>query len=516
MLVLISDMVKFVTAVLWLMLPCVCAHAVTKNIESVFLGEDVNFYADEVLVFDTGYLAPDNLYFTQDSLIVNRGNVNTNIFVTSGNVLYIENSGTLNVVYNIADTAEIVQVVRDNNDITDVGGMFDVWVRDADSVSLMALINMNTEQIKISNSSLIYNMNSGTPIAGPDVVLDGIVYVKLDANNLATDIPIMSNVSGDGRVVFVTDNLNPIYAIRSSVKDGDIYASLVRETDYSKLLNDDMGVFLNGLRVKNPNDNLLRVLDSATDMDALHNIIRHSARTRPINMMMPIRALNIAGLMTSSKMSGNVSYMFSDTADIYSVGFGVGVCGTDNLVINLSGRIGRMEYADILDVYAGNTIGAMADLRYDDGFIRANFRGGVTIAGFEIGDVYVAGHSEMNPMGVSVFGAIDVGARMDIWSGVYATPFVGMMADSVKIVNSHDTNVDAFIGTDVGFVADDFSINYEYTMRVWSGAGGDFGIGGRIGFVSPWDAIAGGVSYMRMNINNAQWNLLRVDMKYEF
>ena len=50
------------------------------------------------------------------------------------------------------------------------------------------------------------------------------------------------------------DNVNPLYVLNSYIKSGNLYAILSRETDYSKILKNEIGNFLNSIRNDNPND----------------------------------------------------------------------------------------------------------------------------------------------------------------------------------------------------------------------------------------------------------------------
>jgi hypothetical protein len=167
--------------------------------------------------------------------------------------------------------------------------------------------------------------------------------------------PIMSNVYGDGTISIYSENTNPLYRVAARISDNALYVDVVRDTDYFKILQNDAGMFLNSIRVGNPDDKLIAALDRATTMAELESIMSRTVRMNPIRMMDAVRTFNMFEMIDVATLSDGVSvapiFLYSDDFNASGVGADVSFDISRNLKIAASVYAATMDFTNDLDEY---------------------------------------------------------------------------------------------------------------------------------------------------------------------
>ncbi len=456
----------------------------------------ISLYEDSVIT-DSGALYSDNIRVTESITLENHGLINGKIYIGDGHKLVLQNAGDIDAEFHFGNNSGLVQLVRTNDDMTDLGldGGFDVLVRDSVPLLLRDIYSLSGDNLILDNATLI--LDGVLETGDRSLAIMGNVFVHLgDVSDVGVR-PILRNITGDGKVYFITDDLPVLYAIESYVVDGDVYARMVRETDYVKVLKNDVGRFLNELRLINPDDGLLVRLDAATTMDEINSVMADSVRLNPINLMRPIRSFNLFRMNFDDMGPGNLDvrmgYVASDDFEIYSAGAtGMLHVGND-LTIRFGGGVGDVSYVDDINDYSGLMLGGDIRLRYDNNFIMADIGAGATYAMFDVGPVYDNGAVKINPDGVSVYGSADFGVYAIRSGGFSLMPFVGVGTDYVSVLDDTDFDTTGRIGAEFNFASHEYSLHYDYRVRAFVDSGSNYGGGVRMAIWSPYDDMGGNV-----------------------
>lgn len=470
-------------------------------IRRTLYGEDVTWKTDTEIANGVK-VTFDNLYVMNTIFIENNGELNANIHVNAADDIYLRNSGVMNVSYNIGDDATVTQVVYSADDLTDVGASFDILVEDANSLSVTDVVAFaDGRNITFKNSDLLFDGVGVDTASEIYFVGDNSIYIA-DLDSLSVG-PILYGIDDAGTVTLESENISELFVLESYVKDGNLYGLVRRETDYMKVLGngDGRGEFLNALRRINDNDRLISALDAADTREALGDIMRRSGRMNPINMMRDVREMH---LMDMHNLSGDVlnsisaRFVFTDDADIYGTAFRLAGNITDSFSVSLNVFAGTGEHVSDTDEYMMYMISGAVDISYQGRRLMMRGKLGVGATQFDSGVVWNNGKIENNPIGISYYAMMDTGARFDVDENLFVTPFVGVMYDAAKIMNSSENNFAANIGADFGYVTRGYDVNYEYFARVRVLGTGDVMATVRMGVISEFDAAGGAIEVSKI------------------
>lgn len=213
---------------------------------------------------------------------VNNGGVNTTFSICDGCQIFIHNRGDFVADFSLGNNSRVIQVVAgaDEWNPIDSDVKYTLMIDGEDGLNLGNGFNVDALNNIILKDSVL-NISDVILMSGVNIDLRGDIVLMADDFGGLYDMPIIGNVSGDGRVRIVSNNENPLYADVSYLVDNQLFVKRVRETDYKKIFDNDMGLFLNNLRIQRPDDGLVRALDIAPDMDALHRVMARSVRMNP-------------------------------------------------------------------------------------------------------------------------------------------------------------------------------------------------------------------------------------------
>ncbi len=488
------------------LVPFKIASASVDYIDSDRYGASLTI-SNDVVVIASADIVVNNLNIVKSVSLENAGTINAKINVCDGCNVKIRNSGVIGGSFNLGDGATITQIINGPDDITSLGldGEYDVLVHSTDKISFSELmrVSVSADKVVLDDANVILD-NKGvarTNNNGPYIEIVGDVVFYLNSADGMNGRPILSNVYGDGRIFVYTNDDNPLFAVSAYTDNGNVYAALRRETDYYKILKNKTGNFLNSLRTYSPDDNLLRVMDGATTMDELNNIMSRSVRLNPIKLMRPIRLFNSFNALNFSAkddmvVSATPIYAFSDNFYIYGASVAAGIDIGDKINISANVHSGVMEYADDINEFAANLYGANIGVNYTGNKIIFNNLVGFTMAEFDSGPVFDGDGVVINPHGNDLYFESEFGRRFEFGDKLSVSPYLGISGDFATVADSDDLTVDAYAAMKMTYEICTGDISYKYnlharaftngeinfmaSMEFWSdadNAGGEFGIG---------------------------------------
>lgn len=475
--VMMGHRYRFLSLIQIIMVCCGTTN-VFANITEIRSG---NYSIGENITIDnTGGYVGGVLSVVASPRIINNGIITSDITICDNCDLYVQNRGTFDASVTLGSGATLTQIITTAADITElsnVGVAYGVAVTDTpDVLPWENILNKthNATGVTLSNAKLQMNTLSVTH----GVTLNGNVFIYTDYTPSGDDL-LFTDVSGDGVVYVVSNNLDALYSLETYRKDNNVFMHTVRATDYARILNNGAGRFLNNLRLKSPDDKLLQRMDTAQTRGALDKIMSHSVRLNPIKLMQPVHVLYSHKTLEIMHIDDDVMFgikpimIFSSDMNVRGVEPSVNINIFDNLALKVFARIADMEYTDDINEYGAMHYATGIDAIYNfpmNYFARtyAEF----SLSTFDSGMVFDGTKTVENPNGYSAFGMVEFGRRFDFNDGYYVSPFIFADADYANVLNDNDTDIRLGAGGNVGygFVFD--GLRYDYAARAIVGTGG--------------------------------------------
>ena len=453
---------------------------------------------DENVVIDSGVeILPDSLKILQSIVIENCGTLNTDINVCDACHVRIKNAGVIDGSITLGDNAKLIQVVSGTDDLNaiNLGVNYTLAIEDAVGVSNADIAEMAGAANKIILKNSVLDMVPDVDINVP-IQVAGVVYLNFDALADVYGVPLLRDVSGDGVFMIADASDNVLYADVAYVVDGDVVVRRERETDYTKIFNDDMGGFLNARRAENSNDALIRAMDAAVDMNEMQSVMDGSVRFNPDNLLRPIRIIGafdkfntINGLETGM----DVGAIFSNDFNAYDAEFGV-AGNLRHAKAKIGLRAGRIDYRSDVDDFDGVFYGLRLAVDYravKEIFVRGVIN--VTRFDFDVGDVLWDGAIINNPNAIGIYGVVDAGYEYKISDAIIVAPFVGIDTDVWKTENMNVMDVNVRAGLSAGYSYEMAGIKYDYNLGGAMGSDGAMYVNVCGGFWSEYDMAGGDV-----------------------
>lgn len=467
-------------------------YEITENIE---IKDNVRIDIENMTVAD-GMVRVD---------VVNNGYLETNFDIHNNVQLYIQNSGEMNSSFSLGDGVHVIQVVKSNDDLNSLGleSGFDVVVGGENTISLNGLLAVATgaDNIELNNSRLYMDnstMRDFKSAGAPGIKLVGTIVVHADSVAGLSGRPLLENTYGTGKVFLDIDNMNPLYAVQTKIVGGNVYADIIRETDFLKIFdNDKTGKFLNALRSKNPGDKLVVALDGAESISEMRDIMAGAVRMNPGLLMRPVRVFNRFEMddLVFENLHGFVAeplFVATDEMKMWGINFGGAFDVSENLNMALSAHVAEFDYVDDINDYGGVLYGGNARIRYEGDIVFARAGVGVSITDFDIDMVLVDDEIIDNPYGFSGYGVSDIGVKFS-YGELNLLPFARFGIDYINLES--DTDLDLFTGIGADFEIDvgTADLKYGYGVRVAGDTRGTFDAMGVIRIYSDADSAGGDV-----------------------
>ena len=450
--------------------------------------------------------------------IENHGRINGDLDA-NGNIIEIQNSGEFggNILVN-ADN-QVIQIIKTDADITSlpISGGYDYTV-DINGfhgyADLTKIQNLSSRNFSIRDSDIImddFSQWQSWDDFGISVSLYGAntLYIRNSYTvNSGEDIEFVDHASTINVVLLDLDKLHKTKVVAGPY---GIYAKLfiVRETNYEKVFDDNRGVVLEQVRANNPNDKFLMKLDAVDNMADLHRIMNYSYHFNQSVLMRPVNVFDNLSLMDvlddSERGDINFSpfYVMSDNID----GFGarLKVSGKyEDWRIGAELKFNKFDYQNEFNDFSGFIYGADVSAKrslkdfWIDGVV------GLSLIDFDADNIYVDNKIENNPLGLSLYGAIDFGYDYNLLNGLFVSPFVGGMFNHHSIDGLSEFNTDLRGGGKLKYSFDTDDIKYEYIFVGGIKTNQDlFGMF-KIGFVSKAD---GGGIYVGTDLFRDEYGL---------
>lgn len=457
----------------------VCAQVFSGNIFGTdLLLDEYSYVQDSASIYAEKLIACDGCFLQNDGIIYSDINVGANA------VFYVENRGEISGDIIVDTGAKVVQIIKSDADITSIGlnDSYDVLVQDANKISWNKLLGISggAGTIRLNNSDIIFDVfdmraSYRKTSSVPNIVMNGDVSIYLESG-VVDSVPIMSNIHVNGELNLYADNLDSMYALRPRIENESLYVSVVRETDYGKVLKNKIGEFLNGLRSDAPNDGLLTALDAAKTMPELNAIMARSVRINPIKLMDSVRTYNlfeIANITSNQYMLGAAPVMvYSDNMAIYGIDINSRYDINKDISAAISLYGAKINYSDDINNYNSVVYGGNVHIQYVDDLLFARAAVGATFANFDISSVFNGNNAVNNPSGFSLYAVADIGTRINITDDMFIAPFVRFGADYASVLKWDDADLIASGGAEFLFNVDDCDLQYDYGVRASIDASG--------------------------------------------
>ena len=477
------------------------------------------YFMDANVVIASGVdFAVSDIVVMGSHILVNNGVVDTDIEICDGCRLEIYNRGVFSADFSLGNNASVVQVMSDADDLSglDINVDYSIRVDSADGLRLSDImrVGLAANEILLTDSFIVwdeYNFDTN--------MLKLFGDIKLEFNDIETALGrvVLSDVSPDAYVQIMYGGVvNPLFALKTYVDGSDVYSVLVRETDYTKILDKNLGGFINSLRGRDETTGVLSVLDNAISIDGINQIMADSVRIAPINLMnyvSVINAFNLNGFNSGFGVRGD--YIVFDDFSSYGVTTGVNMDARDiRLGVRLYSSLMSME--NFGDSFSGVMLGGDIDTFYesDMGFMRGRI--GANMTQFNIYGVFDGVSSVDNPVGYSSYVAFDIGRRNEFDNGIHLSPYVGGTVNWVNILGQNESEYVGRFGADVGYDFEEMGIKYDYAVRMSFDTNADLFIGGRVEFMSVWDSVGGYAEAGYINNKTGQGYKISAGVNFAF
>lgn len=467
-----------------------------------FIGDEFSAHVDiatDSVVYENVLFRP-GLVNVNDTLdFENNGRVYTTFSICDGCEIFIHNRSEFTADFVLGNNARVIQVVSgaDEWNSIDSNVKYTLMIDGVDGVSLENGFNGNALRNIILKDSVL-DISDVLLMSGVNIDLRGDVVLVADDLTGLYDVPIIANVSGDGRVRVVNKNTDVLYSDVAFLFDNQLFVRRVRETDYTKIFNNDLGLFLDNLRGQNSGNRLLSALDVATDMNSINGIMTRSVRMNPEFLLRPVRMLGeFNKIMTGARtgVAADFDVVFSDV--FYTYGVGVGLSGSvDGVNVGLRLYVGDMEYESDLDVFNGVYYGLNLGADYlmkNNLFMRG--MANVLRVDFDMGDVFYNGEIINNPSAVYVGGVADFGYRCEFADSFYVAPFVGLDTVGTIVADISDVDIRGRVGMDAGYSFQMLGLSYDYVVGVNANSDNEIMVNASAGFWSAYDVAGANICF---------------------
>ena len=324
----------------------------------------------------------------EDLNIINYGTI-TGINVGHGVIISIQNFGEISGDINVESGAQIYQIITgavdtgsDINPISNLSGHTVVVANSASEISLADVIVAagDASQIILTGPNIIVDVcaigehpgivlnpgammtitgdpntdpETGETITSVSFIVRGITEDWDETQPFLTGIENFANFAGA-----MFEGVDSMFAPVARPYGDSLYVDMIRQTNYGIVFENDLGDWLDDLRIENPDDKLLGALDAARTRAGLRDVLSRSMRTNLIKLMDPVRSFNtfVLGEHIHDLAFGIVAEPFYIYSSDFSVlGGGAGVSGrvAKNLVAKFGAYAGKMDYDGDLDSFSG-------------------------------------------------------------------------------------------------------------------------------------------------------------------
>lgn len=484
---------------------------------------DVAFFRNDKIVLDGVTVNPNNLFIENLITVENHGNIQTNINITDGAKLYLRNTGNIDSVFSLGSGATLYHKITNQDELKwiDFGVNYTTYIDSTDMLSLTDVVAVANDSDKIFIQNTTMTINGMPDNTSKHVELGENVTFVLDGFSGVYEGVVLEYVSGTSNVVFVSGNENEMFSDYGYIKNNKLYVGHVRETDYEKIFNNDLGRFLNKVRMDNSSDSLFVRMDNALSMHELKDIMQESVLFNPDVLFATLRIMNDLNFAdmdnTRGNVSGNLFGFNSDNFYAYGIGAKIGFDILENLDGYASVQLGTIEYLSDIDAFGGELYGLNIGARYtteNNMFLRGDF--GLFSVDTDMNAVFYNNKKIEYPCADSGYLNIDVGRVLSYDDNITISPFVGLRMENYSVGNYSESDTGLYAGADIDFDVEYSGIKYVYALRSAFDTDMTYILNGKIGFWSVTDALGGDVSLSLTNSQDVMSYKISVNTQISF
>ena len=462
-------------------------------------GENKSF-AEDVFVAENIPVVFENVFITDTLSVENHGVFSVNSMdVCARCDLFFENFNTINInSVDLNDDSRIFQIVSDVNNMNpiNIGAEYTVLVGGNNDFSLSDIVDVvsGSGNIVLENTTLHINsvpLNTSKNIE----IKENVKFIISDIADLY-NVTLLDNITGGATARFISNNDDVMYVMVGEIADGKLFIKHIRETDYNVIFNNDMGVFLNSLRMDNKNNKLMDALDSATDKNSLYSVMSKSVLFNPDVLVKPLQIINKINMMSidngfTNSVDVNVFGVMSD--DFYTYGSDIGVASVmqNKFKLSLGAQIANIEYSSGFNEFSGVVYGLNLQAAYlfsNKMFLHID--SGLSFAQFDITNVMYNDKMISKPNSLFGYVVLDTGYELNFDSfSVVPVAGIGMQFYDLNGIKYSD-----FVGRVGGAVEYKYAVSdleYVYGVSVIADSHSAMSLSGKVGFMSPTDMIGG-------------------------
>lgn len=365
----------------------------------------------------------------------------------------------------------------------------EIWIRGIDTYSLAVLDRSENAAATI----VVSNENPNDSISflvdtGFDRVFNPKLY-KWTVADITLQNAYLNTVSGHDVVVFDDLHLDGNFTISDEDGENSTYRYPVERC------SDGSGRWC----IKRYTSTEYAI----TQQNAWHEsqVVLRGAQNNPKVLLQPMMAVNQHELLGAYEFSDDVfmsvSPEYYNAKDFQNVGLrlnsGTKIGG--RLSVGVGIYAARAAFQNDVSDFKSDVYGGNLRLNYDlDEMFFVRGVGGVSFSSIDCDGVKSGNGIVSNPNAIGLYGGADFGAKFNLESGIYLSPFVGVATLSNSVVDVHETDSFLHFGNDVGFKYFMDGVAYNYMLRVGVNSYGQVDASVGIGAWTIADKIGGSVS----------------------
>lgn len=467
-------------------------------------------FNENVYIAENAELNLTELFIAGSLTVENHGNLSAGILnVCDRCDVWLENYNAINfdnVVLNIE--SHIFQKVSnvDNMKPISVSSEYTVVVNGDNGLSLSDVVDVasGTGHVVLENTTLRIDSVPANISKSIEIKEDVKFIVNKDSD--IYNVTLLDNVTGGATARFILNNDDVMYVTVGKIADGKLFVEHIRETDYSIILGDNTGLFLNSLRTDGKNDKLMYALDSAVDKDSLYGLMDKSVLFNPDVLIKPLQVINTINMMSID--DGISRYVGADafgviTNDFYLFGADMTLAGVvnDKFNVSLGAQIANMKYLSDFNSFSGVLYGMNLHAKYLFNNMFMRMYSGLSFAQFDIEKVMYNDKIISEPNSLFGYTVFDMGYNL-YFDSFSVVPVAGIGMRFYDLSGIKYSDYVGRIGGGIEYKYTVSNLEYLYALSVIADTDLSWDVSGKVGFLSPIDMVGGHIELSIINTND--------------
>lgn len=469
-------------------------------------GDDIYLNEDSTVEYGT-CITQGNLVVENNLVLENYGQIETDIIVNNADLMIKNNGGIFSNFY-LNDNATVSQIISGDDafNLIDFDVDYNLFFENLENDLNIATVSdfiINADNVIMKNTALDFSGAGLSELKNLKLNLSGVIILKLDDVSEINDGVLFDNIDGNPIVHLIADNQNNLFINYAYTSDGKLYVGQKRETDYMKIFDDDLGVYLNDLRVKGENVQLLNRLDSASTVAQFYDIMNESILFSPNKLIQPIKIKNIFDKNNDfySCSGVNVFALVEDDFNIYGTKANFINYDDNNFLMRIGGQFGVINFSSDIDSFKGELYSldlGMKTWLMDDLFLGINVAAGAV--SFDVGDVLYNNVIYNDPELAFGYLTADIAYELKIDDFLRVMPYLGVDLSVYDTNELSELEFNTRFGSELLYAHEIMGLRYEYAVRVFVGTIGEMGARITGGFFSVEDSIGGDIGFSVVSV----------------